>query len=73
MSEFDDEILILREELYESFCSKLCDFYQHADVARAKHYFLAMPNESRKGRHSIEILFECCRCAKDNRLSKDRK
>ncbi len=62
----DEEILILRKELFDEYYSYLREWYRGKIIDLALHYFLAMPNEKRKFRTSFEICLECCRIAKEH-------
>jgi hypothetical protein len=65
MNDSNKEILILRIELFKHAKPLLLSQYSENVVNRAWLYFRAMPNESRNGRNSIEIMFESCRCAEE--------
>jgi hypothetical protein len=66
----NDEILLMRKELWSAHENELMLKYESVDVHRALHYFLAIPFLKRKGRYSRDILEECCKVSHNHRTEK---
>lgn len=65
---YNEEIILLRQEIYIAYRPTLLQFFDIKDIDKGRYYFVSMPNSSRDERSSIEIIFECCRIAQNDRL-----